>query len=167
MGAGKTSVGRSLGERLNWEFEDLDDRIERNEGRTVNEIFRDLGEPAFRRAEKAALSQVLNDLEHGTTRVVALGGGAFVQKSNAAALKAAAIPTVFLDAAVDELWGRCQEQAAQQGTSRPLLSSLEEFSALHQKRRKAYLAASVRIDTGSRNVEEISAEIADTLGLRR
>ena len=166
MGAGKTSVGRSLSQLLNWEFEDLDDRIERNEGRTVNEIFRTLGEPAFRHAEKAALRQVLNDLERGSNRVVALGGGAFVQKANAAALKAAAIPTVFLDADVDALWRRCQEQAGRQGTSRPLLSSLEEFAALHQKRHQAYLAASVRIDTGRRKVEEISAEIAETLSLK-
>ena len=44
MGAGKTSVGRALGERLNWSFEDLDERIERREKRTVAAIFRDSGE---------------------------------------------------------------------------------------------------------------------------
>ncbi|MGC1644711.1 MAG: shikimate kinase, partial [Candidatus Sulfotelmatobacter sp.] len=44
MGAGKTSVGRALGQRLNWIFEDLDDRIQVREGRTVAEIFRASGE---------------------------------------------------------------------------------------------------------------------------
>jgi len=55
MGAGKSSVGRALGQRLNWVFEDLDDRIEAREGRCVVEIFRDSGESEFRRAEHAAL----------------------------------------------------------------------------------------------------------------
>ena len=59
MGAGKSSVGRALGQRLNWIFEDLDDRIEARERRTVAEIFRDSGELEFRRAEHAALQQVL------------------------------------------------------------------------------------------------------------
>ena len=89
MGAGKSSVGRALGQRLNWLFEDLDDRIERRERRTVAEIFRDSGEPAFRQAEQAALRHVLEELRGGVARIVALGGGAFAHPGNAALLKAA------------------------------------------------------------------------------
>ena len=88
MGAGKSSVGRELGQRLNWLFEDLDDRIEAREGRTVAAIFRDSGEPAFRRAEHAALQQVLEELRGGSSKIIALGGGAFVQKENAVLLQA-------------------------------------------------------------------------------
>ena len=62
MGAGKSSVGAALGRRLNWIFEDLDDRIERRERRTVAEIFRESGEPAFRRAERSALQDVLEGI---------------------------------------------------------------------------------------------------------
>jgi len=79
MGAGKSSVGRALGQRLNWIFEDLDDRIQAREGRTVAEIFRDSGESEFRRAERAALQDVLRELTGGGFRIVALGGGAFVR----------------------------------------------------------------------------------------
>ncbi len=61
MGAGKSSVGRALGQQLNWLFEDLDDRIQAREGRTVAEIFRDSGEAEFRRAEHAALQHVLQE----------------------------------------------------------------------------------------------------------
>ena len=50
MGAGKSSVGRALGERLGWTFVDLDERIERREGRTVAELFRTSVEQKFRRA---------------------------------------------------------------------------------------------------------------------
>lgn len=167
MGAGKTSVGRTLGQQLNWVFEDLDDRIERREGRTVSEIFSSQGEPAFRRAETAALRQVLEEVKDGATRVVAMGGGAFVQKANAAALKATGFPTVFLDASVEELWGRCQKQASEQGAERPLLGSVQRFSALYRSRRQGYRAASMRIETSRRTVEAISEEIAQTLGLGR
>jgi shikimate kinase len=167
MGAGKSSVGRALGQRLNWVFEDLDDRIEALEGRTVAEIFRDSGESEFRRAERAALEQVLGELGGGIARIVALGGGAFVQKENAARLKASSVPTIFLDAPVEELWQRCCAQASAAGAERPLLRTLEQFRKLHQARRRSYSKATLKIRTGGRAVETIAAEIAETLGLRK
>ena len=48
MGAGKTTVGRALAKRLDWRFEDVDERIEKAEGRDVASIFRQSGEPYFR-----------------------------------------------------------------------------------------------------------------------
>jgi shikimate kinase len=167
MGAGKSSVGRVLGQRLNWVFEDLDDRIQAREGRRVAEIFRNSGESEFRRAEHAALQQVLDELRGGTARIVALGGGAFVQQENAALLHLSGVPTVFLDAPVEQLWERCCTQASQSGTERPLLRSLEEFRKLYEMRRKDYSKASLQIQTGSRTVEMIVAEIAETLGLKK
>jgi shikimate kinase len=167
MGAGKTSVGRALAEQLNWVFEDLDDRIQQREGRTVAEIFRDSGEPVFRRAEHAALEQVLEELRGGVARIVALGGGAFVQAENAALLLASGVPTVFLDAPVEQLWLRCSQQASETGTKRPLLRSIEEFRDLHANRRRSYMKAGVKIGTGSRTVSEIAAEIADKLGFKK
>jgi shikimate kinase len=166
MGAGKTSVGRALGQRLHWVFEDLDDRIERREGRTVAEIFRDSGEAEFRRAERAALQQVLEELSGGVARIVALGGGAFVQQRNAALLKAAGVPTVFLDAPVADLWQRCSKQASAAGVERPLLGSREQFRQLSQARRRNYLRASLRIETAGRTVEAIAAEIAEEFHLK-
>ena len=167
MGAGKTSVGRALGQRLNWVFEDLDDRIQAREGRTVAEIFRDAGESEFRRAEHSALQHVLEELRGGGARIVALGGGAFVQKENAALLKASSVPTVFLDAPLEELWLRCRTQATTNGTERPLLRSMEQFRKLYETRRKSYSKASLKIQTGSRAVETITAEIAKALGLKQ
>lgn len=167
MGAGKSSVGRALGQRLNWVFEDLDDRIEAREGRTVAEIFRDSGESEFRRAEQAALEQVLGELRGGVSRIVALGGGAFVQKENAARLKACGVPTIFLDAPVEDLWQRCCAQASVTGAERPLLRSLEQFHKLYQTRRRSYSKATLKIQTEGRAVETIAAEIAETLGLKK
>jgi shikimate kinase len=165
MGAGKSSVGRALGGLLGWTFEDLDERIERRAKRKVHEIFRDSGEPMFRRAEHAALKELLQELRTGAERIVALGGGAFVRKQNALLIEGGGIPTVFLDADVVELWERCQRQAEQQGIERPLLSSLESFRELYEARRPHYLKASLRQQTGGKTIEEIAAEVVQALGL--
>jgi shikimate kinase len=167
MGAGKSTVGQALGRHLDWAFEDLDERIERREGRHVAEIFRDLGEQAFRQAERAALREVLEELSAGVPRVVALGGGAFSKKENAALLKASSVSTIFLDAPVEELWQRCTTQADVAGTQRPLLRSWQQFSELYEVRRKSYSKALLRIQTGSRPVKTIVDEIAEALGLKK
>jgi shikimate kinase len=163
MGAGKSSVGRALGKKLNCAFEDLDDRIERTEGRTIAEIFRASGEAEFRRVERHALRQVLEELVSDEIRVVGLGGGAFVQRENAELLGARGVLTVFLDAPVEELWQRCVKQAGEQGLHRPLLQSLEQFQKLFDSRRDRYLRASLRIETGGRTVDAIAREIAENL----
>lgn len=165
MGAGKSSVGAALAGRLNWIFEDLDDRIERRERRTVAQIFRESGEPAFRRAERSALQDVLEGI-HNQARVVALGGGAFVQTGNAKLLKLSGVPIIFLDAPVEELWERCCKQASEAAAERPLLRSLDQFRELHEKRRPCYSEASLTIQTGGRRVDEIADEIAAKLGLK-
>lgn len=166
MGAGKTSVGRALGQRLNWIFEDLDDRVVRREGRAIVDIFRDSGEEEFRRAERAALTEMLDEM-HVSSRIVALGGGAFAQQKNAELLKSSGVPTIFLDAAPDELWQRCSSQAAESGTERPLLRSPEQFRKLYAERRPAYTKASIRIKTGNRSVDAIAVEIVKKLRLKK
>ena len=166
MGAGKSSVGRALGEQLGWAFEDLDQRIEQRERRKVHEIFRDSGESEFRRAEHAALRELLSELRIGAEKIVALGGGAFVQSENARLIKAEGVATVFLDAGVEELWRRCRRQA-EQGTERPLLGSMKNFRELYQARRPYYLKASLKLETGGKTVAQITAEVVEALGLNR
>ena len=78
MGAGKSSVARALGKRLDWKVEDIDARIERAERRDIPTIFRDSGEPYFRAREREALIDLLP--ERGA--VVASGGGTFADASN-------------------------------------------------------------------------------------
>jgi len=164
MGAGKTSVGRALGQRLNWVFEDLDDRIEARQGRTVAEIFRDSGESEFRQAEHAALQEVLEELRAGVAKIVALGGGAFAQPDNHKAIQACGARTVFLDAALPELWQRCARQKGV-GAKRPLQTNENHFRELYKKRLPFYETAK-RFDTGGKSVEAVAAEIVATLGLK-
>jgi shikimate kinase len=167
MGAGKSTVGRALGELLGWTFEDLDDRIERREQRKVADIFRDSGESEFRKAEHAALQELLGELQFGAEKVVALGGGAFVQKANASLIEDSGVPTVFLDADVTELWRRCRAQAEGpgQGIERPLLGSMDSFRELYESRRSHYLKASFRQETIGNTVEEIAAALVQVLGM--
>ncbi|PYX33000.1 MAG: shikimate kinase [Acidobacteria bacterium] len=165
MGAGKSTVGRVLARRLNWAFEDLDDRIELCEGRSVAEIFRHSGEAGFRRAEEAALQQALREAREGSAKVIALGGGAFVPPANAARLKAAGVPTVFLDAPVEELWQRCQKQVSELDAVRPLLETREGFGELYQTRLPSYLKAALRVDTSGLRVEEVAEQIVNVLDL--
>ncbi len=167
MGAGKTSVGRTLAGRLNWSFQDLDDRIVEREGRSVASIFQESGERAFREAEHAALRDVLENLGRGAGQVVALGGGAFAEKRNTRLLRDAAIATVFLDAPAEELWLRCSRQERESGTERPLLKRMNQFRKLYQSRRESYLEAAVTVQTGGREVEEIASDIAETLALKK
>ena len=164
MGAGKSSVGRALSEQLGWMFEDLDERIERRERRKVAEIFRESGEAGFRKAEHAALKELLADVKNGEEKIVALGGGAFAQEKNARVLGAAGAVTIFLDAEPDELWKRCR---GQEDVERPLLGSRESFWELYAARRPHYLKARVRQDTGGKTVAQNAAELVKVLGLKR
>src|SRR5690349_5295183 len=107
MGAGKTSVGRALSAQLGWPFEDLDERIRSRLGRSITAIFRESGEAEFRRIERATLLDLIANLGP-SPQIVGLGGGAFVQELDDAMAQPGFV-TVFLDAPVEELWRRCEQ----------------------------------------------------------
>ena len=160
MGAGKTTVGRALSRRLSLPFEDLDDRIQLREGKTIEHIFRESGEAEFRKIETLALRELLAEIR-SSSRVVALGGGAFVQPVNAALIAKAKAHSVFLDAPVEELLRRCEEAP----NLRPLRQDLKQFKELYNKRRRSYMKATIRIETSGKDVDGIAAEVACSLGL--
>jgi shikimate kinase len=160
MGAGKTSVGRALGRQLNWPFEDLDDRIEARERLSVPRLFEAYGESGFREREAAALRAVCSELLR-SPRVIALGGGAFVQPENAMLIESLKVPTVFLDAPVDELLRRCRQEER----IRPLCRDESQFRGLYDVRLTAYQGAVHRVDTYRKDIDEIAREVACKLGL--
>jgi len=90
-GAGKSSVGRALAERLGVTFRDTDADIAATAGKDIPTIFYDDGEPAFRALEAAAVARAL--AEHDG--VLALGGGAILAETSRAALRGHTV--VFLD----------------------------------------------------------------------
>ena len=160
MGAGKSSVGRALSVRLGWGFEDLDDRIQSREGRSIGQIFRESGEAEFRRAEADALRELIGELRD-SARVVGLGGGAFVQAENAALLAEIQARVVFLDAPVQELFRRCQ----QENVERPLRQDEKRFRQLYEARRPRYMVGTVRVETAGKNVDAVAVEVARRLGI--
>jgi shikimate kinase len=108
MGAGKSTVGRLLAARLNWEFLDLDAFIESRTGLTVPTIFSLHGEPHFRQLETEALASALRS----DNLVLALGGGTPEILANRLLLEQAQhTATIFLDAPFSVLYDRCLLQA--------------------------------------------------------
>lgn len=157
MGSGKSSVGQELARRLHWDFVDLDRRIESREGKTIAEIFRDQGEPGFRVIEAAALQELVASLQRNT--VVGLGGGAFVQAQNRQLI--ARWPSVFLEAPIDELWRRSEQDPG----VRPLRRNREQFARLYAERLPHYRQATVAINTADRDVTSVCGEIEKALQL--
>jgi len=149
MGAGKTSVGMRLAELLQWEFIDLDREIEKGDGRPIREIFRVEGESHFRRLEGAALERVCR-LEH---KVVALGGGAFIDDKNREMIGAKGT-SVWLDAPMDTLFPRCSGD-----TLRPLAASREEMERLLERRRPHYQKATIRIEVDGLTIDDLAERI--------
>ena len=147
MGAGKSTVARALGQRLDWRVEDIDERIERAERRDIPTIFRDNGEPYFRAREREALIELLP--ERGV--VVATGGGTFADAAQSRA-----------DAARRRggLAGRavCHRRSAASpptaaGRWLPIGWRMEQ---LYNQRLAAYRLAHFRVDAGRGSVEELS-----------
>jgi len=149
MGAGKTTVGRTLAEKLRWRFIDLDEEIARREQHSISEIFQSQGEAQFRHLEAESLKEVLQTTS--PPLVLAAGGGAYCYPGNAELLRQSEFTTVFLDASAEELRRRC----AGDGNERPLFRDANQFRQLYEARRGAYMAADLRIDTGGRTPEQV------------
>ena len=82
MGAGKTSIGKRLAQRLDVPFADADHEIEAAADMTVSDIFAKYGEPEFRRLERSVIARLL----HNPPQVLATGGGAYMDESTRAAI---------------------------------------------------------------------------------
>lgn len=149
MGCGKSRVGRLLAERLDWTFIDLDDEIERRTGRSIPQIFQDQGEPKFRDLEYEALLDQLRQARRGKARVVALGGGAFVEPRTFAALELEGV-SIWLDCPVETLWQRVQG-----GPVRPLAQRREDFERLYNERRPHYQRADFTLAAGAQEPAEL------------
>ena len=119
MGCGKSSVGREIASRLGCPFTDLDEFIEKQQGRSVAEIFSSEGEAGFRAIELEALADVISGYEGGTM-YLSLGGGTLTIPDARPILRACT-RVVYLRASVDTLVANLTLSGL---SSRPLLSGL-------------------------------------------
>jgi shikimate kinase len=141
MGVGKSSVGRRLASALELPFRDADAEVEAAAGRSISDIFAELGEAAFREGERRVIARLLEQPPH----VLATGGGAFMNEQTRALIKSKAI-SVWLKADLDVLARRVGRK-----DTRPLLAGkdpIEVLTAQAEARYPAYAQADVTVETG-------------------
>lgn len=138
MGVGKTTVGRRLAQRLNLPFVDADHEIEEAAGMTVSEIFERFGEAHFRDGERRVIARLID----GTPKVIATGGGAFVQDETRALILDQAL-AIWLEADPKVLAERVRRR-----DTRPLLRDKDPevvLTELAKVRNPHYALAPIRV----------------------
>jgi shikimate kinase len=141
MGAGKSSIGRRLADRLGLPFKDADTEIELAAGCSITEIFERYGEPAFRDGERRVIARLLAE----PPQVLATGGGAFVDDVTRAQIKSDTI-SVWIKAPVEILLSRVKRRE-----TRPLLKDgdpRETLERLMAEREASYSEADIAIESG-------------------
>jgi len=151
MGTGKSTVGSLLAAKTGKTFVDLDQRIVREAGRSIPDIFAAEGEAYFRDLESAALRNTLQ--EQGI--VLATGGGAVLREANRLAMRGGGL-VVALQATADEILARVGEDP-----NRPLLAggAKERITALLEERKELYAFAHLTVDTSGKSADQVAAEI--------
>ena len=158
MATGKTSVGRLLAQQTGYALTDADEAIVAQAGKSIDRIFAEEGEAAFRRLERRVIAEICA----GRGQVAAAGGGAFLDAANRRAMLAAGL--VFCLAASPEVILR-RVQAADAGEPvRPLLAGahpLERIRQLLAQRAPAYAQAHHTIPTDALTPAAVAGRIAD------
>lgn len=121
MGAGKSTLGPLLAERLGWQFVDVDQVIIESAGKSINAIFKDEGEDEFRRLESQALAKILES----QNQVIAGGGGIILSEINRALICQKAL-SIWLFARPLQIWPRIEQ------AGRPLLKSDDPLATAEQ-----------------------------------
>ena len=140
MGAGKTTLGKRLARQLNLEFFDSDIEIEDFAGCTIKTIFERQGEQAFRKIEQKVLAQLLS----GSNRVIATGGGAFINPDTRLLIKEKTI-SIWLKTSLNLAMSRVEGR-----DKRPLLNNVDIRKKLDQiinQRNPIYAEADITIDS--------------------
>lgn len=160
MASGKTTVGKALAEKINFQFVDLDQYIENKEGMSVPEIFATKGEIYFRENETLYLKELLaSDKQY----IISLGGGTPCYGDNLKLiLNAKNATTIYLKASLNELVKRLNKDKQ----SRPLISHIHSDEALLEfigkhlfERNNFYSEAEKTISVDTKTVKEIVEEI--------
>ena len=150
MGAGKSTIGRSLAEKLAQKFIDLDQFIEHEEGVSISEMFKNDGEEAFRKAERSAILKVIRKFKG----VVALGGGSLQNQHMVDHIKLNGL-LIFIETPFSVIFERIGKD-----TKRPLLLDdggnpkdedilKKELKELYQQRRPLYEQSVISIDSSN------------------
>lgn len=156
MGAGKTTVGRRLANRLGRHFIDSDEEVEKAAGMSIEEIFKLRGEPDFRAGEVKVIARLLKERD----LVLGTGGGAFINAETRALVKAASA-SVWIKADFDLLFQRVSRRS-----NRPLLKTAnprETLRNLMDVRYPIYAEADVTVVTRDVPQDQVASDVIDAL----
>jgi shikimate kinase len=159
MGAGKTSIGKRLAARLDLPFVDADQEIERAAGCTIEDYFARFGEAAFREGERRVIARLLDE----SPRVIATGGGAFMDASTRAAVALRGC-SIWLRADLDTLHKRVRRR-----NNRPLLKqgdAREVLAALMERRHPLYAEADIVVESREGPHEAVVEDVVRALAAR-
>jgi shikimate kinase len=158
MGVGKTTIGKLVADKLLRPFVDIDEEIEKEYGMPVSQIFKEIGEKAFRDREK----QLIAELANQERKVISLGGGAFLQEEIRKICLSSCI-VIHLDLSL-ESW---KERLSLIFDSRPVLhgKSIGEMEELYDNRQEIYAQHHLKISTDNQNADNIAEQIISTLSL--
>tara|TARA_A100001015_G_scaffold312626_1_gene418171 strand:+ start:2567 stop:3082 length:516 start_codon:yes stop_codon:yes gene_type:complete len=154
MGAGKSTIGKSLAKKLSYTFIDIDKKIEKKEGCKINLIFKKKSENYFRRIEN---NITLDELKKQKS-VISLGGGAFLNTLIRRKVKSSSI-SFWLDVELNELVKRLRKSK-----KRPLLvkNNLKEtIKKIYLERKKTYNEADFRIKCSFLKPDKIVRKILE------
>jgi XRE family aerobic/anaerobic benzoate catabolism transcriptional regulator len=154
-GAGKSTLGRSLAERLGVRFVELDREVEREGRMELSDIFAIHGQEGFRRLERATLERLVRE---DTAAVIAAGGGIVAEPATFGLLLDTCV-TVWLRASPEDHMQRVIEQ----GDTRPMRDNrraMEDLRAILASRESLYARADFTVDTSGRSVAQVLDELA-------
>jgi len=157
MGSGKTSVGKELAKKLNLSFIDIDHEIERKYDKTVFEIFKKKGEPFFRKIEENISCKLIN----GKPSVIALGGGAYLNKKIRKRIKLHGI-SIWVNASLENIYLRINNSK----NKRPLLdykNLKKTIKEIYDERKPIYKMADYMIKSNSNSKSETVNKIIKIL----
>ncbi len=156
MGSGKTTVGRALAEKRLMNFLDLDEKLEKSEGKRIVRIFEEKGEEYFRARE----TQILKSHAKEKNAVIATGGGVVLLEENRDLLKKMG-KKVWLDASVETIYQNTRNQKY-----RPLLNVQDRKAFITEKleeRRPLYAQSDIQVTVDGKTVDRIVEEIEEKL----
>jgi shikimate kinase len=154
MGAGKTTVGQIIAQKLNWAFVDIDSLIENAINCTIRDYFRSQGEDAFRNIETRILEEVLK----GKNQVISTGGGIVLREINRNIMKINGI-VFWLKTSPESIFDRVKNDI-----SRPVLGDqpdMEKIKGILSQRLPFYAEADIALDTDNLTSESISEKIIE------
>lgn len=156
MGAGKTAIGRRVAAELGIPFTDSDHEIESAARMTIPDLFERYGEPEFRALEQRVIQRLLG----GGTRVLATGGGAYMNEETRRSVAEHAL-SVWLKADIDTLMGRVARNQ-----NRPLLRTENPRATMEKlmaARYPVYANADITVQTRDDRREVIANEVIDAV----